>query len=130
MISFEVFADESPGAALKVLHNPCTSLITFSRQLGASLGVALLGALLNAQWAAGIQRDLTAAGGADAPTAEQLLRAHGADGSPANSLVIDAFVDSFQATMLVATGVTALLIASCATLLHHALPRRAAPARP
>lgn len=102
-----------------------TSLITFSRQLGASLGVALLGALLNAQWTDRLDNALTASGRADSPSAEQLLQAHG---SPADPLVIDAFLSSFRMTMLAATALAALLITVCFAIPHRHLPQR--PAQP
>ncbi len=38
--------------------------------------------------------------------------------------MIEAFVDSFHVTMLVATGAAALLIAVSVALPHHTLPRR------
>lgn len=101
-----------------------TSLITFSRQLGASLGVALLGALLNAQWVARLEHALSRTAGTHLPSAEQLLREHAAGESATNEIVIGAYVDSFQATMLVATGAAALLTAVSVALPHHALPRR------
>ena len=101
-----------------------TSLITFSRQLGASLGVALLGALLNAQWVARLEHALTMTAGTHLSSAEQLLREHAAGESATNELVIEAFVDSFHVTMLVATGAAALLIAASVALPHHTLPRR------
>ncbi len=102
-----------------------TSLTTFSRQLGASLGVALLGALLNAQWTDRLNSALTASGRADSPSAEQLLQAHG---SPADPLVIDAFLSSFRMTMLAATALAALLITVCVAIPHRHLPQR--PAQP
>lgn len=63
------------------------------------------------------QRDASAAGS----LVTQVL-AQGA--KPGSALVIDAFVDSFQATMLVAAGLTALLIACCAALPGRALVRQ------
>lgn len=102
-----------------------TSLTTFSRQLGASLGVALLGALLNAQWTNRLDSALTASGRADSPSAEQLLQAHG---SPADPLVIDAFLSSFRMTMLAATALAALLITVCVAIPHRHLPQQ--PAQP
>ena len=106
-----------------------TSLVTFSRQLGASLGVALLGALLNARWVASLDQALTGTGSVKAVGAEQLLQEHGPGGSLLDGLVIEAFVTGFQASMLVATGVAALLIAACAALPRHNLPPQAAPTR-
>ncbi len=100
-----------------------TSLTTFSRQLGASLGVALLGALLNAQWTGRLNSALTASGRADSPSAEQLLQAHR---SPADPLVIDAFLSSFRMTMLAATALAALLITVCVAVPHRHLPQRTA----
>lgn len=102
-----------------------TSLTTFSRQLGASLGVTLLGALLNAQWTDRLDSALTASGRADSPSAEQILQAHG---SPADPLVIDAFLSSFRMTMLAATALAALLITVCVAVPHRHLPQR--PAHP
>lgn len=93
-----------------------TSLVSFTRQLGASLGVAILGALLNAQWAARLADTLPPAHDTSRPDAEQLFDGLLASGSPANQLVSGAFLDAFHITMLAATGTALLLAVATAAL--------------
>jgi EmrB/QacA subfamily drug resistance transporter len=105
-----------------------------SRQVGAALGIAVLGSVASATFASGIDGGLSQLGpdvvGLARQSATAAMLAAGAMGGPAADLLrqatMRAFVDGFSLALLVAAALTA----AGAVLVWHRLPADDAPVSP